>query len=230
MNTFAASNLNTAVFLWSSSEERFLEDIGILDFYSGYYVDAVNRRIHVSTHGSAATGSWHIYQWTGENGYEEIKSFSYIGDSLETVEVRIVQYENGRKEVWTDCTYDMEEFDKLYDDIYNSYEWDCVWEQEVTNEETGKKFTLRYLELQFWNEAYGGTGANGYYYQGGLFVYDEDTCLICVRYSDLISDLSGITMGNLKDSFPFMEYDEEGLILHYDGGGMWGIPWTNLIN
>lgn len=105
-----------------------------------------------------------------------------------------------------------------------------MWEQEVTNEETGKKFTLRYLELRRWDTAHGGTGADGYYYEGGLFVYDEDTRLTYVGYSDFISSLSGITMGNLKDSFPFMEYDEEGLILHYDGGGEWGIPWEGLIN
>lgn len=44
VNTFAAANLNAAVFLWSPSEGRFLEDTGVLDFYSGYHVDAVNRR------------------------------------------------------------------------------------------------------------------------------------------------------------------------------------------
>lgn len=222
-----AANLNAAVFLWSPSEGRFLEDTGILDFYSSYYVDAVNRRIHVSTHGSAIAGSWETYQWTGESGLEEIKSFSYVGGGFSDIEeVQVSRYENGRKEVWMDCAYDREEFfGELYDDIHNSYEWDCVWEQEVTNEETGKKFTLRYLELRCWGDVYG-----GYYYKGGLFVYDEDTRLTYVGYSDLISGLSGITMGNLKDSFPIMEYDEEGLILHYDGGGEWGIPWEGLIN
>lgn len=228
-----AANLNAAVFLWSPSEGRFLEDTGILDFYSSYYVDAVNRRIHVSTHGSALAGSWETYQWTGESGLEEIKSFSYVGGGFSDIEeVQVSRYENGREEIWMDCAYDMEEFfGKLYDDIYNSYERDCVWEQEVTNEETGKKFTLRYLELRRWDAAHEGRGADGgYYYEGGLFVYDEDTRLTYVGYSDFISSLSGITMGNLKDSFPFMEYDEEGLILYYDGGSMWGIPWEGLIN
>lgn len=225
VNTFGAANLNAATFLWSPSEGRFSEDTGVLDFYSGYYVDAVNRRIHVRSHGSAVSGGRDVYQWTGESGYEQIKSFSYDGNSLERVEVRIVQYENGRQEVWMDCAYDREEFDELYQDIYNSYEWDCVWEQEVTNKETGKKFTLRYLEIRSWDDAYG-----GYYYDGGLFVYDEDTRLTYVGYSDFISSLSGITMGNLKDSFSNMEYDEEGLILHYEGGGEWGIPWEGLIN
>lgn len=230
-----AANLNAAVFLWSPSEGRFLEDTGVLDFYSSYYVDAVNRRIHVSTHGSAITGSWTTYQWTGESGLEEIKCFSYAGGDFSDIEeVQVSRYENGREEIWMDCAYDREEFFGelyLYDDIHNSYEWDCVWEQEVTNEETGKKFTLRYLELRRWDAAHEGRGADGgYYYEGGLFVYDEDTRLTYVGYSDFISSLSGITMGNLKDSFPFMEYDEEGLILHYDGGGEWGIPWEGLIN
>lgn len=75
-----------------------------------------------------------------------------------------------------------------------------------------------------------GGGDGGYYYEGGLFVYDEDTRLTYVGYSDFTVSLSGITMGNLKDRFPFMEYDEEGLILYYDGGSMWGIPWEGLIN
>lgn len=39
------------------------------------------------------------------------------------------------------------------------------------------------------------------FYEGGLFVYDEDTRLVWVSYSDVISKFSGITMGNLKDSF-----------------------------
>lgn len=226
VNTFAASNLNAGTYLWLPSEGRFSEDTGVLDFYSGYYVDAVNRRIHVHTHGSAITGSWDAYQWTGESGLEMIKFFSNSGGFGDTIDVQVSRYENGRQEVWMDCVYDMDEFfDELYEDIYNSYEWDCVWEQEVTNEKTGKKFTLRYLEIRSWDGAYG-----GYYYEGGLFVYDEDTRLIYVSYSDFISSLSGITMGNLKDSFPTMEYDEEGLILHYEGGGEWGIPWEGLIN
>ena len=144
MNTFASANLNAATFLWSPSEWRFLEDAGVLDFYSGYYVDAVNRRIHVSTHGSALCGDWTTYQWTGESSLEKIKVFSYNGGGFsDTMEVQVSRYENGREEVWMDCAYDREEFDELYQDIYNSYEWDCVWEQEVTNEKTGKKFVMR---------------------------------------------------------------------------------------
>ncbi|MBD5510619.1 MAG: hypothetical protein HDR08_05120 [Lachnospiraceae bacterium] len=226
VNTFAAANLNAATFLWLPSEGRFSEDTGVLDFYSDYYVDAVNRRIHVHTHGSAITGSWDTYQWTGESGLERIKFFSHVEGFGNTVEVQVSRYENGREEVWMDCAYDMEGFDELYEDIYNSYEWDCVWEQEVTNKETGEKFTLRYLEIRSWDDAYG-----GYYYDGGLFVYDEDIRLTYVSYSDFISRLSNVTMGNLRDYFPdIMEYDEEGLILHYEGGGEWGIPWEGPIN
>ena len=86
VNTFAAANLNAATFLWSPFEGRFLEDMRVLDFYSDYYVDAVNRRIHVSTHGSALCGGWDAYQWTGKKftlRYLEIRAWdAAYGDTI----------------------------------------------------------------------------------------------------------------------------------------------------
>ena len=227
VNTFGASNLNAGSYLWSPSEGRFLEDTGLLDFYSGYDVDTINRRIHVYTHGAAYIGSGEAYQWIGESDFEKIKLFSYAG--VDMMDVSISRYEDGEEEVWVDCRVTMEEFDKLYKDFENSYEWDCVWEQEITVEETGEKLTFRYLELCL-EEAWIGEGHYDCdYYEGGFFVYDEEKRLRSVHYAEFISRMSDIRIGNLRDVFPHSEYDGKGLIVIYEGSGMTGIPWEALI-
>ena len=82
---------------------------------------------------------------------------------------------------------------------------DFICEIEVTDDSTGKKYMLRYAE-EFKKEM--AVYNKGIYYDGKLYVFDEDTYLTQVWQAEIVDPCSGITW---KDK-------EQELVIHYGEG------------
>lgn len=161
-------------------------------------------------HGTAIYGTETAYQWKNEMDFEMIKQFDHdYEDNENNVRVKIVRYENGREELLSDYLYSVKEFVKR-DDIWGTYYEDFIWEKEVTDRTTGKKYMIRYAEVFLPEEA---EKNKGIYYDGRIYVYDEDTYLVSVTHSEIVSESESIEW---KDS---AGDKEQVLVIHYADGG-----------
>ena len=212
---YGANGGTASHYIFSPSKGEFAKLDSELDYYGMYGVDNEERRLYMHYHGSAISGTEATYQWSGEMDYEKIKQFDH-DSTQDGVEVKIVQYEEGKEKVICDYVYTLEEYVER-EDIWGIYYEDFIWEKEITDKATGKKYMLRYGEVFLEEMA---VNNNGTYYDGRLFVFDEDTYLIGVHPADHCTPSS---------SFTWKDADQE-LIIRYGDSGSWTIPMSSLIN
>ena len=188
---YGANGGSASHYIFSPSEKEFIELDSELNYYGMYSVDYETRQLYMHYHGSAISGTETTYQWKNEMDYEMIKQFGH--DTQDNhVQVKIVRYENGKEEILSDYLYPMEEYLERFD-IWGTYYEDFIWEREVTDRSTGKKYIIRYAEIFLPEEA---ERNNGIYYDGRIYVYDEDTYLISVTHSEFIAQSSSIEWEN----------------------------------
>ena len=221
---YYGSNGGTASrYIFSPSKEEFVELDSELDYYGMYGVDSETRRLYMHEHGSAISGTETTYQWKNEMDYEIIKQFDHdsVGDG---VQVTIIRYENGKEETLSDYLYSTGEYVERIDDIWGTYYEDFIWEKEVTDRTTGKKYTIRYAEVFMPEEAARNGSPNyGIYYDGRIFVYDEDTYLVSVTHSEIVSQSESIEWKNGDGG------TEQMLEIHYPDDGYAGYSLSGLI-
>lgn len=207
---FYGANGGTAShYIFSPSKEEFVELDSELDYFGMYGVDSETRRLYMHYHGSAISGTEITYQWKNEMDYEKIRQFDH--DSVDDgVQVTILRYENGKEETLSDYLYSEEEYIERLSDIWGTYEEDFIWEKEVTDRTTGKKYTIRYAEAFLPEEA---ERNYGIYYDGRIYVYDEDTYLVSVTHTEFISQSESIEWEDGGED------TEQMFVIHYPGGG-----------
>ena len=205
---YGANGGTASHYIFSPSKEKFVELDSELDYFGMYGVDSETRRLYMHYHGSAISGTETTYQWKNEMDYEMIRQFDHdsVGDG---VQVTIIRYENGKEEILSDYLYSQEEYVERLDDIWGTYYEDFIWEKEVTDRTTGKKYTIRYAEAFLPEEA---ERNHGIYYDGRIYVYDEDTYLVRVTHSEIILQSESIEW---KDGG---EDTEQMMVIHYTGG------------
>ena len=210
-------------YIFSPSKKEFMKLDSELDYYSTYSVDYETRRLEMHYHGSVITGSEITYQWKNEMDYEMIKLFNHIWLRDGDVQVNISRYENGKEEILSDFVYSDEEYSERHD-IWGTYYEDFIWEKEVTDRTTGKKYTLRYAEVFLPEEAEKNLGPNyGIYYDGRIYVYDEDTYLVSVTHSEIIFKSSSLEWEDGDGE------KEQALIINYVDGGRSGYYLSGLV-
>lgn len=203
-------------YIFSPSKREFMELDSELDYYSEYSVDYEKRRLYKTSHGSAISGTEFTCQWEGEMDCEVIKVFDHNGTPDIGVHVWIACYDQEQEEVICDYRYTYEEYEERIDDIWRIYKEDFIWEKEIRDKDTGKKYMLRYMEV--FDEEMAARN-KGTYYEGWLYVFDEDTYLVGVHPSDHCYHSSGFTW---KDA-------EQELLIRYGDSGSWTIPMSGLI-
>ncbi|GFI04623.1 hypothetical protein IMSAGC005_03475 [Lachnospiraceae bacterium] len=215
---YGANGGTASHYIFSPSQRKFVRIDDELDYYGWYFWDTDARILYMHYHSSAISGAEASYQWEGETEYKKIRQFDHddVGDG---VQVKIVRFGEYKEEVICDYVYSMEEYDKRSEEIWSIYYKDFIWEQEVTDSSTGKKYMLRYAE-QFKKEmaAYN----KGIYYDGKLYVFDEDTYLMQVWQAEIVDPCSGITWDDEKQE----------LAIHYGEGlsvvsGEWLFGYIN---
>ena len=207
---YGANGGTASHYIFSPSKEEFVEVDSELDYYGMYSVDYKTRRLYMHYHGPAIYGTEITYQWKNEMDFEMIKQFDHdYEDNENNVRVKIVRYENGREEILSDYLYSAKEFVKR-DDIWGTYYEDFIWEKEVTDKSTGKKYMIRYTEVFLPEEA---EKNKGIYYDGRIYVYDEDTYLVSVTHSEIIEQSSSIALENADGD------EKQALVIHYVDGG-----------
>lgn len=211
---YGANGGTASHYIFSPSKGEFVKLDSELDYYGMYGVDNEERRLYMHYHGSAISGTEATYQWSGEMDYEKIKQFDH-DSTQDGVEVKIVQYDGGKEEVICDYVYTLAEYEER-EDIWGIYYEDFIWEKEITDKTTGKKYMLRYGEVFLKEMA---VHNEEIYYDGRLFVFDEDTYLIGVHLADHCSPSSGFTWNDA---------DQE-LLIRYGDSGSWTIPMSSLI-
>ncbi|MBD5454224.1 MAG: hypothetical protein HDR30_07925 [Lachnospiraceae bacterium] len=216
---YGANGGTASHYIFSPSKEEFVEVDSELDYFGMYGVDSETRRLYMHYHGSAISGTEITYQWKNEMDYEKIKQFDHdsVGDG---VQVTILRYENAKEETLSDYLYSQEEYVERLSDIWGTYNEDFIWEKEVTDQTTGKKYTIRYTEVFLPEEA---KRNYGIYYDGRIYVYDEDTYLVSVTHSEFISQSESIEWKNGDGD------TEQMLEIHYPDGGYSGYPLSVLI-
>lgn len=193
-------------YIFSPSKREFVKLDSELDY--GAYVDQETRRMYFHFHFLEAYGLEVTYQWKNEMDYEVIKRF--LHDEAEGgVLVKIARYEDGEEEFLSNYIYSQEEY-AARDDISETYYEDFIWEKEVTDKSTGEKYMIRYAEVFQPEEA---EKNNGIYYDGRIFVYDEDTYLVSVTHSEIVSESESIEWEDGSDD------REQALVIHYVDGG-----------
>ncbi len=210
-------------YIFSPSKEEFVELDSELEYYGMYGIDSEKRRLHVHEHGTAISGTETTYQWKNEMDYEMLKQFEHnaVDDS---VQVSIIRYENGKEEMLSDYLYSQEEYVERIDDIWGTYYEDFIWEKEVTDLTTGKKYIIRYTEVFMPEEtARNGSPNIDLYYDGRIYVYDEDTYLVSVTHTDRASQAESIEWEDGDGD------TEPGLVFYYPGGGYGGYSLSRLI-
>lgn len=205
---YGANGGTASHYIYSPSKEEFVEADPELDYYGMYSVDHETRRLYMHYHGSAVDGREITYQWKNEMDYEMVKQFDHDCRD-DCVQVKITRYENGEEEVLSDYCYAYEEYTER-GDIWGTYYEDFIWEKEVTDKSTGKKYMIRYAEVFQPEEA---EKNNGIYYDGRIFVYDEDTYLVSVTHSEIISESESIEWEDGSSG------QEQALVIHYVDGG-----------
>lgn len=203
-------------YIFSPSKREFMELDSELDYYSEYSVDYEKRRLYKHSHGSAISGTEFTCQWEGEMDCELIKVFDHNGSPDIGVQVWIACYDQEQEEVICDYRYTYEEYDERVDDIWRIYKEDFIWEKEIRDKDTGKKYMLRYMEVFDEEEA---ASNKGIYYEGWIYVFDEDTYLVGVHPADHCTHASSFTW---KDA-------EQELLIRYGDSGSWTIPMSGLI-
>ena len=199
-------------YIFSPSKEKFVKLDSELEYHGGYRIDSETRRLYMHYHVAGNCGIETTYQWKNEMDYEMIKQFEYdsAGDG---VQITIIRYENGKEETLSDYLYAEEDYDERISDIWDIYDEDFIWEKEVTDRTTGKKYTIRYSEVFLPEEAAGnGSPNNGIYYDGRIYVFDEDTYLVSVTHTEIVSQSESIEWKNGDGD------TEQMLVLHYPGG------------
>lgn len=220
---YGANGGTASHYIFSPSKEEFVELDSELDYFGMYGIDSETRRLYMHYHGSAISGTEIIYQWKNEMDFEKIKQFEHdnVGDDMQ---VTILRYENGKEEILSDYLYSQEEYVERIDDIWGTYYEDFIWEKEVTDRTTGKKYTIRYAEVFLSEEAARNGNPNyGIYYDGRIYVFDEDTYLISVTYSEIVSQSESIEWENGDGDM------EPVLVIHYTDGGYSAYPLSGLI-
>ena len=220
---YGANGGTASHYIFSPSKEKFVKLDSEFDYYGMYGVDYETRRFYMHYHGSAISGTEITYQWKNEMDYEKIKQFDHdsVGDG---VQVTILRYKNGKEETLSDYLYSQEEYVERLSDIWDTYSEDFIWEKEVTDRTTGKKYTIRYTEVFLPEEAARNGNPNyGIYYDGRIYVYDEDTYLVSVTHSEIVSQSESIEWENGDED------TEQMLEIHYPDNGYSGYPLSVLI-
>ncbi|MDE7286700.1 MAG: hypothetical protein K2N55_07660, partial [Lachnospiraceae bacterium] len=163
---YGANGGTASHYIYSPSQRKFVKLDDELDYYGWYFVDPDARILYMQYHDSAISGTEAAYQWEGEMDYKKIRQFDH-DDVGNGVQVKIVRYDEEREEVICDYTYSMEEYDKRMEEIWGIYYKDFIWEKEVIDDSTGKKYMLRYAE-EFKKEM--AVYNKGIYYDGKLYV------------------------------------------------------------
>lgn len=216
---YGANGGTASHYIFSPSKEEFVELDSELDYFGMYGVDSETRRLYMHYHGSAISGTEITYQWKNEMDYEKIRQFDH--DSMDDgVQVTILRYENGKEETLSDYLYSQEEYVERLGDIWSTYDEDFIWEKEVTDRTTGKKYTIRYAEVFLPEEA---ERNHGIYYDGRIYVYDEDTYLVSVTHSEIVSQSESIEWEDGSED------TEQMIVIHYTGGGYSGYYLSGLI-
>ena len=195
-------------YIFSPSKNKFVQLDPELHYYGTYSVDYETRRWYEHDHASVYSGCETVYQWKNEMDYEMIKLFSHM-QTEGGISVEISRYENGREEILSDYIYSYEEYEER-DDIWGTYYEDFIWEKELTDKSTGKKYMIRYAEVFLPEEA---EKNEGIYYDGRIYVYDEDTYLVSVTHSEIVSESESIEWENGDGD------KEQALVIHYADGG-----------
>lgn len=169
---YGANGGTAAHYIWSPSRGEFVRGPEELEYYGQYGIDPEKRRLSIHYHGSAVCGSENLYQWSGEMDCEQIRHFYHdaiYDDDLKEYTgmlVNIQSYENGQEKILSEYIYPMEEYMER-DAIWEIYSLDFVWEREVVLEGQENPCILRYAQENEEN------------YQDYLFLFREDTYLIC---------------------------------------------------
>lgn len=192
-------------YIFSPSKREFVKLDSELDYDA--YVDPETRRMYF--HFLESYGLEVTYQWKNEMDYEVVKRFLHDGVVEGGVLVKIARYENGEEEIISDYIYSYEEYEER-GDIWGTYYEDFIWEKEVTDRYTGKKYMIRYAEVFLPEEA---EKNKGIYYDGRIYVYDEDTYLVSVTHSEIVSESESIEWENGDGD------KEQSLVIHYVDGG-----------
>lgn len=204
-------------YIFNPAKAEFVKLDKELEYAWSYYVDLETRKLYMSYLFNFFDQRKVTYQWSGEMDYEKVKEFVstgiVVGDMTEMIQIDITRYENGEEEVISNFQYGEWEYLER-DDILFAYYEDFIWEKEVTDKTTGKKYTLRYAEgfiseeaVRYANPDYGNC------YDGRLYVYDEDTYLIRVIHSEI---------GVAAESIEWDDGDEDreqALVIHDPDGG-----------
>ena len=214
---YGANGGSESRYLWSPSRESFVY-FPDLAYYGSYYVDPETRRLHIHYHGSAVSGSNEVYQWKNEMDCELLRDITYYPasfDSAESMVIKVTRYDGGREEILSDYTYSREEYEARHDDIWGIYREDFIWEQEITDESTGKRYMLRYAQPLHMFEYPDGRVSNYDFsgqkicYDGKLYVFAEDTYLLTVIESEFMDPY---------DSISWEDWDGDGvreLVIRY---------------
>ncbi len=213
-------------YIWNPGKKEFTE-LSVEWGYYEYEIDLEKRRLCLTyDEGGWADATCITYQWSGLMDYEMIKKFErrLIGNDIS---VEIIRYDGGKEEVLSDCLYSVKEYIERQHEITHAYDEDFVWEKEITDEETGKKYMLRYTQIFRKEEA---NRNGGVYYEGRLCVYDENTYLIRIAESDLILPYKDIIWEDGDgDGEKEITVYYEGMHDADEGGGYWRIPSSSLI-
>ena len=196
-------------YIYDSSERKFMELDSEFEYCVDYFVEPETRRLRIYSYGPAITGREAVYQWKNETDYEILKQFLHE-ETEGFVRVKISRYEKGREEILSDYLYSREEYIER-SDIWGTYREDFIWEKEVTDRTTEKKYMIRYAEV--FREKYARENG-GSYYEGRIYVYDEDTYLIGMTSPE--------TSISKSDSIIWEDGGrdkEQALVIHYVDGG-----------
>lgn len=215
---YGANGSSASHYIFSPSKREFVELDSELNYYGMYSVDYETRQLYMHYHGSAISGTEITYQWKNEMNYEKIKQFDHDTQG-DDVLVKIVRYENGKEEILSDYLYPMDEYLERFD-IWGTYYEDFIWEQEVMDRSTDKKYIIRYAEVFLPEEA---ESNNGIYYDGRIYVYDEDTYLVSVAHSEIIAQSDSIEWENGDDG------ENQAVVIRYVDGGQSTFSLSGLI-
>lgn len=207
---YGANGGTASHYIFSPSRKEFVKVDSELDYYGMYSVDDETRRLYMHYHGSAIDGIEITYQWKNEMDYEIVKQYDHEWTD-DGVWVKIVRYENGEIEILSDYLYSFEEYAER-NDIWGTYYEDFIWEKEVTDRTTGKKYMIRYAE-PYMAEISQRTGET--YYEGRIYVYDEDTYLVRKFHTEHCIPAVSI---DIEDWETDDGDREQSLVVRYDNG------------
>ena len=203
---YAAHNTPEYHYIFSPSKREFVKLDSELDY--GARVDHETRRMYFHFYFLESYGLEVTYQWKNEIDYEVVRRFLHDGVK-DGVLVEISRYENGKEEILSDYIYSYEEYEER-DDIWGTYYENFIWEKEVTDKSTGKKYMIRYAEGFLPEEA---EKNKSIYYDERIYVYDADTYLVSVTHSEIASESESIEWEDGDGN------KEQALVIHYADGG-----------